>query len=93
MVNNIKNFFVNSGYYEIYLYLFELLKVYEVLKGYNLDDVVKILNLFGEDFLIMWMQFLFFILKIIYFNILWNIKDVKVFELFIVFKKLDEKFL
>lgn len=55
MVNNIKNFFVNSGYYEIYLYLFELLKVYEVLKGYNLDDVVKILNLFGEDFLIMWM--------------------------------------
>ncbi|AEM73324.1 phenylalanine--tRNA ligase subunit beta [Caldicellulosiruptor acetigenus] len=91
MVNNIKNFLANSGYYEIYSYSFESPKVYEVLKGYNLDDAVKISNPLGEDFSIMRMQLLSSILKTIYLNISRNIKDVKVFELSTVFKKSDEK--
>jgi len=91
MVNNIKNFLANSGYYEIYSYSFESPKVYEVLKGYNLDDAVKILNPLGEDFSVMRMQLLSSILKTVYLNISRNIKDVKVFELSTVFKKSDEK--
>lgn len=91
MVNNIKNFLAHSGYYEIYSYSFESPKVYEILRGYNLEDAVRILNPLGEDFSVMRMQLLSSILKAIYLNISRNIKDVKVFELSTVFKKSDEK--
>ncbi|WPX09983.1 phenylalanine--tRNA ligase subunit beta [Anaerocellum danielii] len=91
MINSIKNFLANSGYYEIYSYSFESPKVYDVLKGYNLDDAVKISNPLGEDFSIMRMQLLSSILKTIYLNISRNIKDVKIFELSTVFRKSAEK--
>lgn len=91
IVNNIKIFLANSGYYEIYSYSFESPKVYEILKGYNLDDAVKILNPLGEDFSIMRMQLMSSVLKTVYLNISRNIKDVKVFELSTVFKKSNKK--
>lgn len=91
MVNEVKSFLANSGYYEIYSYSFESPKVYEILKGYSLDDAVKILNPLGEDFSIMRMQLLSSILKAINLNLSRNIKDVKIFELAPVFKKSNEK--
>jgi len=91
MVNDIKSFLANNGYYEIYSYSFESPKVYEILKGYSLDDAVKILNPLGEDFSIMRMQLLSSILKAINLNLSRNIKDIKIFELAPVFKKSNDK--
>ncbi|WAM30678.1 phenylalanine--tRNA ligase subunit beta [Caldicellulosiruptor naganoensis] len=91
MVNEIRSFLANSGYYEIYSYSFESPKVYEILKGYRLDDAVKILNPLGEDFSIMRMQLLSSILKTLYLNLSRNIKDIKIFELATVFKKSNNK--
>lgn len=91
VINEIKSFLANSGYYEIYSYSFESPKIYEILKGYDLNDAVKILNPLGEDFSIMRMQLLSSILRAIYINFSRNIKDIKIFELAPVFKKSNNK--
>ncbi|WAM32893.1 phenylalanine--tRNA ligase subunit beta [Caldicellulosiruptor morganii] len=91
MVSDIRSFLANSGYYEVYSYSFESPKIYEILKGYKLDDAVKILNPLGEDFSIMRMQLLSSILKTLYLNLSRNIKDIKIFEIAPVFKKSADK--
>lgn len=91
LINKIKNFLADNGFYEIYSYSFESPKVYEKLRGFNLDEAIKILNPLGEDFSIMRMQAMSSILKTVYLNLSRNIKDIKIFELAHVFKKSNDK--
>lgn len=87
IIDKIRNYFADIGYFEIYNYSFESPKVYNVLKGFDLNNAIIIKNPLGEDFSVMRMQLLNSMLKSIYTNYSRNIKNIKLFEVSNVFSK------